>query len=223
MSLTAWYLQNGNKTVRMPLGPCRTCVLCQNNRWCRGQDMGPQNTSYFPAAGDPMRGSVDCETGCVIQVNLIGCKVSHLFQVRGSTRSVAVQPLLASKESEWTSPTRQGSLDVHYLEYTKCKCTFADQQLAVLDFFATRAGQMRPQTPALSMPLRPCPRVLGTTMKSATFFFCSTRAKVRSSCEEGPGQSALQSAYHNPKLDVTELKQNRTSKVVQAKNCKQTN
>ena len=35
-------------------------------------------------------------------------------------------------------------------------------------------------------------------------------AKVRSSCEEGPGQSALQSAYHNPKLDVTELKQNRT-------------
>ena len=48
-------------------------------------------------------------------------------------------------------------------------------------------------------------------------------AKVRSSCEEGPGQSALQSAYHNPKLDVTGLKQNRTSKVVQGKNCKQTN
>ena len=30
---------------------------------------------------------------------------------------------------------------------------------------------------------------------------------MRSSCEEGPGQNALQSAYHNPKLDVTELKQ----------------
>ena len=54
------------------------------------------------------------------------------------------------------------------------------------------------------------------------FFFLLLAAKVRSSCEEGPGQSALQSAYHNPKLDVTELKQNRTSKV-QAKNCKQTN
>ena len=43
---------------------------------------------------------------------------------------------------------------------------------------------------------------------------------MRSSCEEGPGQNAVQSAYHNPKLDVTELKQNRTSKFVQAKNCK---
>ena len=42
------------------------------------------------------------------------------------------------------------------------------------------------------------------------FFFLLHAAKVRSSCEEGPGQSALQSAYHNPKLDVTELKQNRT-------------
>ena len=42
------------------------------------------------------------------------------------------------------------------------------------------------------------------------WFFLLHAAKVRSSCEEGPGQSALQSAYHNPKLDVTELKQNRT-------------
>ena len=41
-------------------------------------------------------------------------------------------------------------------------------------------------------------------------FFLLHAAKVRSSCEEGPGQSALQSAYHNPKLDVTELKQHRT-------------
>ena len=41
-------------------------------------------------------------------------------------------------------------------------------------------------------------------------FFLLHAAKVRSSCEEGPGQSALQSAYHNPKLDVSELKQNRT-------------
>ena len=56
-----------------------------------------------------------------------------------------------------------------------------------------------------------------------TLFFLLHAAKVRSSCEEGPGQSALQSAYHNPKLDVNELKQNRTPKVVQAKNCKQTN
>ena len=41
-------------------------------------------------------------------------------------------------------------------------------------------------------------------------FFLLHAAKVRSSCEEGPGQSALQSAYHDPKLDVTELKQDRT-------------
>ena len=41
-------------------------------------------------------------------------------------------------------------------------------------------------------------------------FFLLHAAKVRSSCEEGPGQSALQSAYHNPKLDVSELKQNRS-------------
>ena len=42
------------------------------------------------------------------------------------------------------------------------------------------------------------------------FFFLLHAAKVRSSCEEGPGLNALQSAYNNPKLDVTELKQNRT-------------
>ena len=35
-------------------------------------------------------------------------------------------------------------------------------------------------------------------------FFLLLAAKVRSSCEEGPGQSALQSAYHDPKLDLTE-------------------
>ena len=42
-------------------------------------------------------------------------------------------------------------------------------------------------------------------------FFLLHAAKVRSSYEEGPGRNALQSAYHDPKLDVTELKQNRTS------------
>lgn len=55
--------------------------------------------------------------GALIQVNLIGCKVSHLIQVRGSTRSIEVQPLLASNESGWTSPMRQGILDAHYLKY----------------------------------------------------------------------------------------------------------
>ena len=44
-------------------------------------------------------------------------------------------------------------------------------------------------------------------------FFLLHAAKVRSSYEEGPGQSALQSAYHNPKLDETELKQSRTSNI----------
>ena len=47
-------------------------------------------------------------------------------------------------------------------------------------------------------------------LSSIDTFFLLHAAEVRSSCEEGPGQSALQSAYHNPKLDVTELKQNRT-------------
>ena len=42
-------------------------------------------------------------------------------------------------------------------------------------------------------------------------FFLLLAAKVRSSCEEGPGQSALQSAYHDPQLDVTELNQHRTT------------
>ena len=46
-------------------------------------------------------------------------------------------------------------------------------------------------------------------------FFLLHAAKVRCSCEEGPGQSALQSAYYIPKLD--ELKQNRTTLVIQAK------
>ena len=60
-------------------------------------------------------------------------------------------------------------------------------------------------------------------MAQVKLFFLLHAAKVRSSCEEGPGQSALQSAYHNPKLDVSEWKQNRTPQVVPAKNCKQTN
>ena len=41
----------------------------------------------------------------------------------------------------------------------------------------------------------------GLLQRSSRFFLLHA-AKVRSSCEEGPGQSALQSAYHNPKLDV---------------------
>ena len=47
--------------------------------------------------------------------------------------------------------------------------------------------------------------------KLGNVFFLLLAAKVRSSCEEGPGQSALQSAYHDPHLDVTEWKQNRTT------------
>ena len=48
-------------------------------------------------------------------------------------------------------------------------------------------------------------------MRMTGSFFLLLAAKVRSSCEEGPGQSALQSAYHDPQLDVTELKQHRTT------------
>ena len=50
-----------------------------------------------------------------------------------------------------------------------------------------------------------------TRMDVFRAFFLLHAAKVRSSCEEGPGQSALQSAYHDPHLDVNELKQNRTT------------
>ena len=116
MSLASWYLHNGNNAVRVPLGTCRTCVLCLNDRWCRGQGRRPQDTSCFPAVGNPI-GNVYCEIGCIIQVNLIGCKVSHQLPVRGGTRSVEVQPLLASEESGWPSPLRQGILDAHYLKY----------------------------------------------------------------------------------------------------------
>ena len=42
-------------------------------------------------------------------------------------------------------------------------------------------------------------------------FFLLLAAKVRSSCEEGSGQSPSQSAYHNPQLDATEWKQHRTT------------
>ena len=47
----------------------------------------------------------------------------------------------------------------------------------------------------------PCRMKIGGGIR---IFFLLLAAKVRSSCEEGPGQSALQSAYHDPKLDVTE-------------------
>ena len=65
----------------------------------------------------------------------------------------------------------------------------------------------------LWMPSRP-PWKFYCWVKEETLgiFFCLLlAAKVRSSCEEGPGQSALQSAYHDPQLDVTELKQHRTT------------
>ena len=54
-------------------------------------------------------------------------------------------------------------------------------------------------------------REVQTEIGSFHSFFLLLAAKVRSSCEEGPGQSALQSAYHDPQLDVTELKQHRTT------------
>ena len=47
---------------------------------------------------------------------------------------------------------------------------------------------------------------LGSSV-TVTFFFFSTLLR----CQKGPGQSALQSAYHDPHLDVTELKQDRTT------------
>ena len=65
--------------------------------------------------------------------------------------------------------------------------------------------------------------VMRGKLASAFFFFLLHAAKVRSSCEEGPGQSALQSAYHDPHLDVTELKTQQNNVVIQAKICKQTN
>ena len=58
-------------------------------------------------------------------------------------------------------------------------------------------------------------------------FFLLHAAKVRSSYEEGPGRNALQSEYHNPKLDVTDLcKQNikiRSGQKLQTNKLKETN
>ena len=50
-------------------------------------------------------------------------------------------------------------------------------------------------------------------------FFLLRAARV----PEGPGRFALQSAYHDPHLDVNELKQQIKNRFVQAKNAKQTN
>ena len=58
---------------------------------------------------------------------------------------------------------------------------------------------------------RPEEEVTNESTTTGGIFFLLLAAKVRSSCEEGPGQSALQSAYHNPKLDVNELKQTEIS------------
>ena len=47
-------------------------------------------------------------------------------------------------------------------------------------------------------------RSFGRKLSRTPIFFLLHAAKVRSSYEEGPGRNALQSAYHDPKLDVTE-------------------
>ena len=89
MSLAAWYPQNGSKTVRVPLVTFWTCVLCLNDRWYRGQDGRPQNTTYFPAVGNPI-GNVYCEIGRIIQVNFIGCRpMPDFFATR--TRQIGPQ------------------------------------------------------------------------------------------------------------------------------------
>ena len=79
-----------------------------------------------------------------------------------------------------------------------CSRLFATPRLQVFLLI-----EILPSTSSNTSVIPACP-------SRASFFFLLHAAKVRSSCEEGPGQSALQSAYHNPKLDVTELKQNRT-------------
>ena len=48
------------------------------------------------------------------------------------------------------------------------------------------------------------------------FFFLLRAARV----PKGPGQFALQSAYHDPHLDVNEMKQQIKNRFVQAKICK---
>ena len=143
----------GNKTVRVPLGPCRTCVLCQNKRWCRGQDMGPQNTSCFPAAGDPVGGSVDSEIGRIIQVNLIGCRPVTYFKYNYKEAQDPSQCNLS-----WPLKSLNGPLlcaRVHWMSTTsstKCKCTFAGQPLAVPD--GTAASSFEHAPPAMPEGLR---------------------------------------------------------------------
>ena len=53
--------------------------------------------------------------------------------------------------------------------------------------------------------------IIHSDAEMAEVFFLLLAAKMRSSCEEGPGQSAPQIAYHDSQLDVTELKQHRTT------------
>ena len=65
-------------------------------------------------------------------------------------------------------------------------------------------------SPAASLGILSGSQSGSSSLPSLRLFFLLHAAKVRSSCEEGPGQSALQSAYHDPKLDVTESKQHRT-------------
>ena len=86
-------------------------------------------------------------------------------------------------------------------------------ELSVIEWLHNRAPRLIPQR---FRTFSPVPRGLVDFFNSnihlvQVAFFLLRAARVRSSCEEGPGQSALQSAYHNPKLDVTELKQNRTT------------
>ena len=67
----------------------------------------------------------------------------------------------------------------------------------------TNSARYRPSsTPAQ-------PTYLSAPVPTLRNFFLLRAAKVRSSCEEGPGRNALQSAYHDPHLDATKFKHNR--------------
>ena len=82
----------------------------------------------------------------------------------------------------------------------------------------SRTGSMRahwsherkPSSECDSFP-RSSSKSFSSRTDSYTFFFCSTLLRCDLLAKKVPGRAPLQSAYHNPKLDVTELKQNRTS------------
>ena len=129
---------------------------------------------------------------CCLEVGLLCFSLSLTFLFdpvlfdNDNSVTVAMTSAAQFKKKNWIAFFQT----VHYACSRRCQ--------PALDLTVQGTGHLHPP---------PCT----ATFSLCLFFFWLLAAKVRSSCEEGPGQSALQSAYHDPHLDVTEWKQNRTT------------